>query len=594
MRIPILYGMVVYVGEALDRRFHWDRLPLPLGILSIVGLRERLRQRNLHDTGLPDPPAGRTWDRRYLTARTIDGSYNDLERPLMGSVGTRFGRNIPVDETWPEQPPRILDPDPRRVSRALMTREEFIPATTLNVIAAAWIQFEVHDWLSHGKGDWDKAWELELADDDDWPERPMRIPATRPDPTYRSESGQPTTFVTDDSHWWDGSQIYGSKEPYVSAVRTGVDGKLRIDPDGLLPKELEASVDLSDVAGNFWIGLGLLHSLFMQEHNAVCDRLKTEYPSWTDDQLYDKARLVTAALMAKIHTVEWTPAVASHPTMEYAMRANWWGLKGELGGPRRGLFQASDILFGIIGSPTHHHGGPYSLTEEFVAVYRMHPLLPDDFTFRSVEDDRVLAELTFPEVGALSTRRRLEELTVANAFYSLGLAHPGAITLHNFPRFLQHFDRPDGTILDLAATDILRSRERGVPRYNAFRRALRLRPARDFDDLTDNPEWARQLREVYDDVDDVDVMVGMYAEPLVKGFAFSETAFRVFALMASRRLKSDRFLTRDFTPAVYTQTGLDWIADNTMLTVLLRHHPDLAPALEGVENAFKPWKRVAA
>jgi len=89
-------------------------------------------------------------------------------------------------------------------------------------------------------------------------------------------------------------------------------------------------------------------------------------------------------------------------------------------------------------------------------------------------------------------------------------------------------------------------------------------------------------------------MVGMYAEPLVKGFAFSETAFRVFARMASRRLKSDRFLTRDFTPAVYTQTGLDWIADNTMLTVLRRHHPDLAPALEGVENAFKPWKRVAA
>ncbi len=176
MRIPILYDMVMYVGEALDRRFRWDRMPLPLGILSIVGLRERLRQRNLHDTGLTDPPVGTTWDRRYLTARTIDGSYNDLDRPTMGSVGTRFGRNIPVAETWPETAPRILEPDPRRVSRALLTRDEFIPATTLNVIAAAWIQFEVHDWLSHGKGDWDRAFELELAEDDDWPERPMRIP----------------------------------------------------------------------------------------------------------------------------------------------------------------------------------------------------------------------------------------------------------------------------------------------------------------------------------------------------------------------------------------------------------------------------------
>jgi len=39
--------------------------------------------------------------------------------------------------------------------------------------------------------------------------------------------------------------------------------------------------------------------------------------------------------------------------------------------------------------------------------------------------------------------------------------------------------------------------------------------------------------------------------------------------MASRRLKSDRFFTTDFTPRVYTQTGMDWIAHNTFSTVLL-------------------------
>jgi hypothetical protein len=42
--------------------------------------------------------------------------------------------------------------------------------------------------------------------------------------------------------------------------------------------------------------------------------------------------------------------------------------------------------------------------------------------------------------------------------------------------------------------------------------------------------------------------VGMYAEPLPPGFGFSDTAFRVFILMASRRLKSDRFFTSDFRP----------------------------------------------
>jgi hypothetical protein len=35
-----------------------------------------------------------------------------------------------------------------------------------------------------------------------------------------------------------------------------------------------------------------------------------------------------------------------------------------------------------------------------------------------------------------------------------------------------------------------------------------------------------------------------------------------------------------------------WIDDNTMISVLLRHYPELTPALRGVENAFAPWQRV--
>jgi hypothetical protein len=38
--------------------------------------------------------------------------------------------------------------------------------------------------------------------------------------------------------------------------------------------------------------------------------------------------------------------------------------------------------------------------------------------------------------------------------------------------------------------------------------------------------------------------------------------------------------------------GLDWIADNTMKSVIVRQFPALAPALAGVDNAFAPWKEV--
>ena len=89
-------------------------------------------------------------------------------------------------------------------------------------------------------------------------------------------------------------------------------------------------------------------------------------------------------------------------------------------------------------------------------------------------------------------------------------------------------------------------------------------------------------------------MSGLYAEPLPENFGFSETAFRVFVLMASRRLKSDRFFTDDFRPELYTEFGIEYIRKNTMLHVLRRHYPQLAPALEGVENGFTPWKTLTA
>ena len=91
------------------------------------------------------------------------------------------------------------------------------------------------------------------------------------------------------------------------------------------------------------------------------------------------------------------------------MKGNWWGLAGEWLHKRFGRISKSEVISGIPGSPADHHGTPYSLTEEFVAVYRMHPLIPDEFEFRSL-DDKVLAELTFPELNALHARERVGEL----------------------------------------------------------------------------------------------------------------------------------------------------------------------------------------
>jgi len=80
--------------------------------------------------------------------------------------------------------------------------------------------------------------------------------------------------------------------------------------------------------------------------------------------------------MAKIHTVEWTPAILAHPALQIGMSANWWGLVGEKLTKMLGRISKNEVISGIPGSGVDQGGVPYSLTEEFVSVYRMHPLIP--------------------------------------------------------------------------------------------------------------------------------------------------------------------------------------------------------------------------
>ena len=595
-RKPGSSSLLVRSYSVINRFVEWHKLPTPFGLFNLLAFRKVLREKNLYST----QPARDTnfgnikRDVHQLYRRTAEGSYNDLDDINMGSAGTRFGRNVPIEYTFPEPVPALLSPSPRTVSRRLMTRDTFKPATTLNLLAAAWIQFMTHDWFNHGENRLDDPLLIDVADDDPWFEKPMQIRRTAADPTRKpDEADRPPTYVNAVSHWWDASSIYGCDDDTCARLRTGVDGKLRVENDRL-PTDPETGLSITGFNGNWWIGLGLLHTLFSREHNSICDRLKLEYPGWGDDHLYNTARLINSALMAKIHTVEWTTAILGHPVMQIAMRANWWGLATERIGRLTGRISPSEVVSGIPGSATDHHGVPFALTEEFAAVYRLHPLIPDDIEIVSFYTGERLKQLTFPEVANRNAATVLDDkVSVLDTLYSFGIANPGAVVLHNYPRFLQDIVTQTGERVDLAAVDIMRDRERGIPRYNQFRRLLHLRPFNSIDELTPNKQWAQELKEVYEnDIERVDLMAGMYAETPPQGFGFSDTAFRVFVLMASRRLSSDRFFTVDYTPRIYTQAGLDWINENDMSSILLRHYPELTATLRGVKNAFAPWPRM--
>jgi hypothetical protein len=427
---------------------------------------------------------------------------------------------------------------------------------------------------------------------------------------------------------------------------------------------------------NFTVGLSFLHNLFAREHNSFVTEFRKQakltpnkdcglrdpanprkvirYKDITPDELFAAARLVVAAEIAKIHTTEWTPQLLYNEPLYKGMNANWNGLLGtgdpdvsralsqivtrsfgkskdaEKATQWYSVFASGPGIFGIgsqnrhydvskadsINGGVNHFGSPFNFPEEFVSVYRLHPLIPDLIEYRDLsKDPNQITE----KVAVINTFEGKETDTMhtggmANWGLSIGRQRLGLLQLHNTPQFMQNIllprlDTPTKQI-DLAALDILRDREHGVPRFNEFRRQYGLRQLTSYDDFMDKSlapdspahleqqQSVNQLRQVYgthvcdaskiitdaqhnedgtpindclghpngsvvDNIEDVDTVVGYLAEyTRPHGFAISETQFVVFILNASRRLFSDRFFTSSFRPEFYTQMGVDWVNHN--------------------------------
>jgi len=582
--------------RVLNRFIEWHKLPVPFALLNLDGFRYVLRRKNLIDTEIreapPQPrPAPPQIDEEKRVSRTFIGTHNDLSDPKMGAVGATFGRNLKPDL----RPDTFDTPNAFDVAKLLMHRKSFIPATSLNILAAAWIQFQVHDWVNHARNPLGKGRDLRvtLPPGMKWrntvggkEEDVMRIAGN----VRRNEGAKgdpPTLFGNAASHWWDGSEVYGDDDLTAKGLREGPKIKL---VNGYLPKSVKG-FEITGFNESFWLGLSGMHTLFAREHNLLCDELKNHYRGWSDDQIYNTARLIVTALIAKIHTVEWTPAILATETIKVALNSNWNGPPGDLL-TKGGIWLLDEhSATGIPKTKPDHQSAPYSLTEDFATVYRLHPLIPDDFCFFDHKTGLKIDEKKFLEIQGGKTDEQMRRKGLENVLYSFGTSHPGAITLHNFPMSLTGFER-DNELIDLSVVDIVRTRRRGVPRYNDFRAGLHKPRITRWEDLAADPETVRILKDLYKDIDQVDTVIGLLGENPPRGFGFSDTAFRIFILMASRRLQSDRFLTVDFRPEVYSPFGMDWIANNGMTSLILRHCPQLASVLPRDASAFAPWRPI--
>lgn len=567
------------------------------------------------DAAAAGPPAS------ALYWRTADGSWNDLRKdkdghydPLVGAAGTRFFRNVGQDRglgaVRPRPNPGVNPVSVRELSRTFFQPRPGAPRAVvpfLNMWAAAWIQFMNHDWVSHGTPDRTTVDSVPLAPDDPLRAKfgidALQIAATPADPTRCAADGAlPPTHVNEVTHWWDGSQLYGSDAETQARVRSHAGGRLLVGEDGLIPVDPATGLDQTGFVRNWWLGLGMLHSLFAREHNAIAARLAAAHPAWDDERLFQTARLVNAAVMAKIHTVEWTPGILANEKLHEAMLTNWYGmLTTKFGGAKKRAHAfpiKSAVLGGIVGGEQATFAR-YGLSEEFTAVYRLHSLLPDEVVVQPAAAGGAPTRIPLSRTRHKAAPALLREHGLERLAASFGVQHPGQLVNNNYPPALLEAQFPGSPVVDLGATDLYRDRERGVPPFNQFRAEIGLSRFRTFDEITPDAELAARLRASYgvhadgsDRVEDLDLLVGTLCEGhRPSGFGFGETMFQIFILNASFRLIGDRFFTSDYRPEVYSAEGIEWVDEASFKGVLLRHFPGLeaSTGLGNVRNAFEPW-----
>lgn len=548
------------------------------------------------------------WTERF---RSATGAWT-TDNPMEGAAGAVFGWQS-VDPMDKVRKSRLDDPDlpsVREVSRVLFTNDgPRAEAPFLNNLAIAWIQFQNHDWVSHRQSDAGEGTiSVKLAADDPlrtkYGQETMEFRRTQPN----SISPNEYTYQNEVSGWWDGGQIYGNDQATQDMLRMGpdgeflADGKLAINADGTLPVDSKTGVEQTGFSRNWWAGLSIFHTLFVKHHNHICDELKKAHPDWSTDQLFHTARLVNSAIMAKIHTIEWTPAVLPTKELATGMSANWHGLLETMFNkfgertPHNWYEPTNPVIGGLVGGKRNNYGVPHNLSEQFTEVYRLHSGMPDEIQIRKIGAEKAEKTAHVDATREQGARKLVEDIGMDNLINSFGYQKMPALVSNNFPKFMQDMSVEGQAVFDLGAADLLRARERGVPPYNEFRRQLGLPAISKFEDLKCDEATVAKLKSLYgeDGVEKMDLLAGTLAEgdrPL-KGFG--QTLFAIFVQMASRRLQADPFFTEKFTEQYYSKEGIELVNKATLKDLLLMHYPDLAKSgLTGVNNAFEPWGTTA-
>ncbi|XP_067106334.1 phosducin-like protein [Osmerus mordax] len=339
-------------------------------------------------------------------------------------------------------------------------------------------------------------------------------------------------------HGVDAGHIYGDNLARQLRLRLLRDGKLKyqvIKGDMYPPTVAVAPVKMHYPPGlpvknqlaigqevfGLLPGLSLYATLWLREHNRVCDVLKEEHPTWDDEQLFQTARLVIIGETIRIVIEEYVQHLSG-----YLLQLKF----------------DPTLLFGS----QFQYANRISL--EFSQLYHWHPLMPDTFV---IEDD----ELTYPQFlfnTSVLTSYGVETLVDAFSKQVAGQIG-GGYNIHNVATRVSV-----GTIKE--------SRQLRLQSFNAYRKRFHLRPYTSFSDFTGEKEIAQKLEDLYSDIDALEFYPGLLLEKTRPGAIFGESMVEMGAPFSLKGLLGNPICSPEYwKPSTFGgQAGFDIVNSATL------------------------------
>ena len=461
--------------------------------------------------GSPDSPIDGTDE-----VQSIDGTGNNLVNPELGSTNTEFRRVVESDYADGISEPAGEDRlSAREISNLVFDQQESLPNEQgFSNLLWQWGQFIDHDITATAGGEEDP-FDISVPSGDihfdplgtgEQSISLTRTPAA--DGTGVESVRQQNNTIT---AFLDGSMIYGSDVETAESLRAFEGGRLAVSEGNLLPIGESGFFEAGDERANEQLGLISMQTLWVREHNRIADEISGNDTSLSDEDVFQSARRQVIAELQAITFNEYLPQLLGREAID-----RYDGYDASVDPSISNLFATAAFRYGHTALPTELA----RLNEDGSVIEEGNVALQDAFFNPSeIQTNGIDSILK----GLASTSQQEIDTKLVDDVRNFLFGPPGAGGF------------------DLAALNIQRGRDHGLPDYNSARDQMGLDRVESFSDITSDVDVQNRLAAAYENVDQIDAWVGMLAEDQVNGSSLGQLATTVIAEQFMAIRDGDRF-----------------------------------------------------